>query len=238
MQITPNPNDNLLQYKTIEIYLGTVSPLSAETDTLKLYAASPSNLISFEREFSNHAIGDLYLLGVHPDGSRRIVDTAPITGNAHMNDFQDNLKRGLAIRKEWYHKLRSEQVQLYFKSFGADCTCYNHHTFSMSDPNCPICRGQGKINSYLGTYYNVMIDNDYKKAKVRDPNGKVVVIDVLEGWVNGFPFINDETMLIRQNGDVFSLQNVIYKHLGGNLVEESFAMVLMPDTYTFNYKLI
>ena len=231
------PETELTAFIKLLVYVGPISPLLSEEDSIKLTEVLPADLINISFSYSNHQTGSIFLVGLTASTEKELIGESPIVGGSHLNNFYDGLANGLHVRKDWYSKLRSEKTKIFFKSFGGKCTCYDH-TFDNSDPNCDTCAGTGRVSSYVGSYFQVMVGNDYKKKKVRDPNGKRVVIEALEAWVFKHPYVNDECLLERQNGDVFSIQNVTYKHLGGQLIEESFDLVLLPDSYVFNYELM
>jgi len=235
MQIVPEYR-NLSDFVQLKVYLGPVSPIDNESECVKLWEGSPLTLIPVTKTFSNHTTGNLYIVGIAASGIKKEIGSTSITGNNHFNDFYDNMTRGLKIRKDWYSKLRSERAIIYFKQSTGTCVCYDQN-FNNSNPDCPTCKGTGESKGYIGSSYNVMVGNDYKKVKVRDPNGKSVKVEALEAWIFEFPFVNDECILQRQNGDRFFINNVTYKHLGGNLIEEAFNLVLMPDSFEFTYNL-
>jgi len=229
--------ESLTEFTSLKVYQGPVSPLQSLSDCIELHTTVPISLLNISYDFSNHQVGNIFLIGITSNGSQKLIGAEPIVGGSNYNDFYDNIARGHSVRKNWYQKLRKEQTAIYFKSMGATCECYDPH-FNNADPSCTTCAGTGRVASYVGSYFDVMIENDYKKIKVRDPNGKRVTIDALEAWVFESPYINDECIIERQNGDRYSVQNVTYKHIGGHLIEESFNLVLLPDSFAFNYELV
>lgn len=235
LQIFPEVK-NLQEYVSLKVYHGVISPLEADESFL-LKEVSPATMLLIPFQYSYQQTGNIYVVGVRADKTSSVIAQAPITSGAYLNSMYDNAHRGLKTRKGWYLKLRKERAKIYFKSVSTVCSCFDL-SFNTADPNCSVCGGSGKTAGYVGSEFDVMVENDVKRTKILTPNGRSVTVDSLEAWIFEFPFVNDECILERSNGDRYTINNTVYKHFGGQLVEMSFNLVLISDSFNYTLTLI
>jgi len=229
--------ENLSEFVLLEVYRGTFSPLEEPGQSKFLADNSPTDIFFIDFKYSYRQTGNVYLVGVLADGNKRAVSSCSISSGTHHNNMYDNAVRGLNTRKDWYQKLRSERVKIFFKSLQGTCTCWDEE-MKVANPNCALCGGSGKVLGYVGSYFNVMIDNDFKKVKMRTQEGRSVSVEGLEGWLFKYPFVNDECILERKSGDRYTINNVTYKHFGGHLIEMSFMLIMLGDSFNFKLTLL
>lgn len=228
---------NLMEFVSLEVYHGNFSPLEREGESKFLAVNAPIEVFFINFEYSFRKTGNIYLIGVSADGKKGLISSCSISSGTHYNPMYDNAVRGLHTRKDWYQRLRSERVKIFFKSLQARCVCWDAE-MKLPNPSCCECGGTGRVLGYVGGYFDVMIDNDFKKVKMRDMEGSSVSVEGLEGWLFKYPFVNDECILERKSGDRYTINNVTYKHFGGHLIEMSFILIMLGDSFKFKLTLL
>ena len=228
---------NLLEYKSFEVYKGIMSPLEDDSESVLLKTLDPISFIFVDYTYSYFQTGNIYLVGVLADDNKKMIDSKSITAGTDLSPMYNQALKGLQVRKDWFSSLRSEKAQIYFKSLERDCSCWDEE-FNQADPNCNVCGGTGRISGYVGKEFDVMVGNDYKKTKILTPEGRKMSVEGFEAWIFEFPFVNDECILIRKNGDRYTINDVSYKHFGGQLIEMSFVLVMLSDSFDYKFKLL
>lgn len=228
---------NVNEFVSLEIYSGQLNPLVAPDEAVLIQSVLPASVLLIPFTYDYQQVGNIFLIGVLADGNKRLVAENPIVSGDHFNAMYLNALRGLKTRKRWFKGLRSERVKIFFKSIAGQCTCRDEE-FQVSDSNCTICGGSGQLAGYVGSYFDAVIDNDYKKVKLKTADGRTVTVDAFTGCVFEFPFLNDECILERATGDRYTINSVSYNHFGGQLIDMTFNMILLPDYFNFKYTLI
>jgi hypothetical protein len=231
------PGINYGEYASFEVYRGIMSPLENDSEAVLIKETSPAMFVFINFNYSYFQTGNIYLIGVMADGVKKLISAKPITAGTEFSPMYDQALRGLNIRKGWYKSLRSEKANIFFKSLSRDCSCWDND-FSVANPNCTVCGGTGRISGYVGKEFDVMIFNDFKKVKTLSPEGRKMSVDGLEAWVFEFPFVNDECILERRNGDRYTINDVSYKNFGGQLIEMSFNLIMLSDSFDYKFELL
>lgn len=228
---------NYGEYISFEIYRGIMSPLEKDSEAFLIKEVSPALVVFFDFNYSYFQTGNIYLVGVMADGVKKLISSKPIIAGTEFSPMYDQAIRGLNVRKSWYKSLRSERVNIFFKSISQVCSCWDAD-FKVANPNCTICGGTGRISGYVGKEFDVMVDNDFKKTKILSPEGRKMAVDSLEAWIFKFPFVNDECIIERRNGDRYTINDVFYKNFGGQLIEMSFNLIMLSDSFDYKFDLL
>lgn len=234
-QVYPEIRDSKA-YQTVEVWFADNNPVQSPDTGVRLYSGLPSDLYIIPYRLRTDMVGSIWVVGITHAGPYEVLGVLPLRKQVHFNNFYDNMNRGLKERKRWFEKLRHEEVNVYWKTFGTTCSCWNNLR-KQANPSCELCGGTGKTQEYLGSRFKMMLQEEYQRITSAEESGRITT-QKMPGWFFGFPYVTDGCIVQRQNGDNLVIQNTEYKFLGGDLIEQSFELVLFPDTFGFRYTTI
>jgi len=234
-QIYPDLKDSK-PYLEIRVFLADNNPVESPETALLLYTAPVADMYLIPYALRTNDVGSIWVIGTMEGNVYDVLGVLPLRKQNHFNNFYDNMGRGLKERKHWFEKLRNEEVNVFWKTFGTTCSCWNNLR-QQANPSCPLCGGTGKKQEYVGSRFRMMLQEEYTRVTSTEDSGRVTT-QKMPAWFFGFPYVGDGCIVQRQNGDNLVIQNVEYKFIGGDLIEQSFELVLFPDTFGFRYTLV
>lgn len=141
----------------------------------------------------------------------------------------DYIWREAIRRNRWILDQGGERVKVFIrKTAGVPCPCIpdSHHNQPISD--CLLCIGTGFIGGYEGPFNLTIAPDDGERTFNRTPIG-ATVSHTYEVWTGPSPMLSQRDMVIRQNGDRYSIGAVRMPSNRGNILQQHFQINLIDE---------
>lgn len=149
-----------------------------------------------------------------------------IVKNTQEVDNIDWVYEEMVRRNEYLFETTGEPAMIMFRMWrGERCGC----TFGSEQPKtgCPICFETGFVGGYIGPYDFLFVPPDSALVRVLDEGGIKTTRDS-RSYMTRTPIIQDGDLILRANGDIMVISNVVYKMPRGIILQQDFTVQLLP----------
>lgn len=129
-------------------------------------------------------------------------------------------------RNEWLFHTTGEPALIMFRMWrGEKCGC----VFGSEQPKhgCPSCFETGYVGGYIGPFDFLYVPPDSALSRVLDEGG-IKTTRSSRSYMTRTPIIQNGDLILRANGDIMTVTDVVYKMPRGIIVQQDFTTELLP----------
>jgi hypothetical protein len=129
-------------------------------------------------------------------------------------------------RNEWLFGTTAEPAFILFRMWrGEPCGCtFGSHQQKTA---CPICYETGIVGGYIGPYDFMFVPPDSALNRILDEGG-IKTTRTSRSYMTRTPIIQNGDLIIRANGDIMVISDVVYKMPRGIILQQDFMVELLP----------
>jgi hypothetical protein len=148
-----------------------------------------------------------------------------IVKNTQEVDNIDWVYEEMVRRNQYLFETTGEPALAFFRMWrGEQCGC----TFGSQQPKtaCPICFETGFVGGYIGPYDFLFVPPDSAIARVLDEGG-IKTTRSSRSYLTRTPIVQNGDLILRANGDIMVITDVVYKQPRGIILQQDFTVELL-----------
>src|SRR5271157_1071332 len=145
--------------------------------------------------------------------------------NTQEVDEIDWVYQEMVRRNEYLFETTGEPALCFFRRWrGEQCGCI----FGSQQPKtaCPICYETGYVDGYIGPYDFLFVPPDSALSRVLDEGG-IKTTRTSRSYLTRTPIIQNGDLILRANGDIMVISDVVYKMPRGIILQQDFTVELL-----------
>jgi hypothetical protein len=146
--------------------------------------------------------------------------------NTQEVDAIDWVFEEMVRRNQYLFATTGEPAFIMFRMWrGEECGCvFGSH---QAKTGCPVCYETGFVGGYIGPYDFLFVPPDSAISRILDEGG-IKTTRTSRSYMTRTPIIQNGDLVIRANGDIMAISDVVYKMPRGVIVQQDFTVELLP----------
>jgi hypothetical protein len=145
--------------------------------------------------------------------------------NTQEIDKIDWVYEEMVRRNEYLFQTTGEPALCFFRMWrGEQCGC----VFGSQQPKtgCPVCFETGFVGGYIGPYDFLFVPPDSALNRILDEGG-IKTTRTSRSYMTRTPIVQNGDLILRANGDIMVISDVVYKMPRGIILQQDFTVELL-----------